>query len=80
VTWTFAPECEVESLGQLAYRVTRGRARWRVEVLGDDIIRCVLGETIVSRSYGLLEQAPCLTIESRTPLTTEWRRLVQSKT
>jgi len=80
VTWTFAPECEVESLGQLAYRVTRGRARWRVEVLGDDIIRCVLGETIVSRSYGLLEQAPCLTIESRTPLTTEWRRLVPSKT
>ena len=78
VTWTFAPECEIKSLGQLAYQVTRGRAQWRVEVLGDDIISCTIGEVVVSRSYGLLEQAPCLHIEARTPLRTEWRRLAPS--
>ena len=74
VTWMLAPECEIENEGQWVYRITRGASQWRVEIRGDEVLRAEIGEMAVSRSYGLLESAKCLTVDARSPLRTEWRR------
>ena len=74
VTWMLAPECEIESEGQWVYRISRGTSQWRVQIRGGELLQAEIGEMAVSRSYGMLESAKCLTLEARSPLRTEWRR------
>ena len=74
VTWVLAPECEIEEHPDLIFCIVRGDNRWKVEILGDGIQSCTLGEMMVSPHYGRLESAFTLEVVAKGMLRCEWRR------
>jgi len=80
VNWTFAPNVKSKALANwpIELREAGPSGGSRCWGMTSSVACWVIQSCHVP--YGLLEQAPCLTIEARTPLTTEWRRLVPSRT
>ena len=74
VRWCFSPECRLEGGRQLVYGIRREGRLWQLEVVGDEIVSCEIGEMLVSPRYGQLERAVMLDIVAKGKLRSEWTR------